>query len=133
MNSIISRVSKELKNNGVSIIPSVFSDAQCREYVSILDDLIENAPDNSKNRINEDVQSINNYFRHHPKLMDLVHIPIMDELFKKLIGKDHVLISANTFNRSKRVGIKQNTGYEHSKNDISEKSEIVWIWIMNPD
>ena len=116
MNTIISGVSKELKDNGVSVIPSVFSDAQCREYVSILDDLIENAPDNSKNRINEDVQSVNNYFRHHPKLMDLVHIPIMDELFKELIGKDHVLISANTFNRSKRVSIKQNTNYEHSKN-----------------
>ena len=89
----------------------MFSEGQCKEYVQILDDLIENAPSNSKNRINEDVQSINNYFRHHPKLMDLVYIPILDTLFKHLIGNDHVLISANTFNRSKKVGIKQNTDY----------------------
>ena len=116
MDKIINRVSRDLKDNGVAIIPNVFSETQCKEYVQILDDLIENAPSNSKNRINEDVQSINNYFRHHPKLMDLVYIPILDTLFKHLIGNDHVLISANTFNRSKKVGIKQNTDYEHSKN-----------------
>jgi len=116
MEAIIARVTQELKDDGVSLIPDVFSNQQCQEYVDILDDLVLNLPLDTKNRINEDVQSINNYFRHNPKLMDLVHIPILDNLFKELIGKDHVLISANTFNRSKKAMIRQNVKYEHSKN-----------------
>ena len=112
----IDKAALELKEHGVTLIPDVFSRKKCQELVAILDDLISNQPDDTKNRINEDVQSINNYFRHDTKLLDLIHVPVLDALFNKIIGKDHVLISANTFNRSKRVGINQNVSYENSKN-----------------
>ena len=112
----IVRAQSELKRDGVTLLPDIFSKAQCEEYVTIFDRIIEKSPADTKNRINPEVQSVNNYFRHDGKLMELIYIPILDELFKILINEDHVLIAANSFNRRKSEIVNQNLQYEHSRN-----------------
>ena len=115
MSNILKHV-KAVREEGLTIIPNVFTKEQCKTYVDILESIVNNYPEDTKNRMNPEVQSVNNYFRHNHKLLDIIYIPILDDILKILIHQDHVLISANTFNRRLRPDIKQNIAYKHSGN-----------------
>ncbi len=112
----IEEIVQEVRAEGLSLLPNVFSKEACREYVSILDDLVAGLPEDNAQRVNPDVQSINNYFRHDPKLLELIYIPLLDDVLKVLLDQDHVLIAGNTFNRCRRPDIRQNRDNPNSQN-----------------
>ena len=105
-----------VRENGHTLLPHVFTREQCQTFVDILESALDSFPENTKNRVNPEVQSVNNYFRHHAMLLELVYIPVLDAILKVLLHEDYVLIAANTFNRKLRPGIKQNIAYECSGN-----------------
>jgi ectoine hydroxylase-related dioxygenase (phytanoyl-CoA dioxygenase family) len=95
-----SRHIDELRANGLTRIANVFSAAECSRYVQTLNEIAERLALSGKINFNGDVYSVVNYFRHAPEMLPLVFNQQIDAIFKEVIDRDYVLMSASAINRS---------------------------------
>lgn len=88
----------QVKDLGVSIIPNFFPKTDCDRYVAILEQILSERVKNGTYFGSNKSQVIYNYFLHNPELFALVHNQMIDEVMKKLIDEDFVLISPSARN-----------------------------------
>ena len=89
---------KELDINGITFIPNAISKKKCSYYTEVFENLIEKLQE-KKIPLNATCQTIENPFRHDFELADLIYNKKVDNILKKLIDKNYVLINTNIINR----------------------------------
>jgi hypothetical protein len=90
---------RELQDEGLTILPGVYSKQQCKDYVDRCRGIAERLAKMGKINLESDCHNIWNFFRHDPDFLPLVYNPFMDQIFKKVMDEDYVLIAANIINR----------------------------------
>jgi hypothetical protein len=96
--SLADDVVKEVRENGVCVVPQVFSENTCANIVNILEQTLSqrvNAGDYFGSRT---TQVIYNYFFYSNELYPLFAHSLIDDVMTKLIDKDYVLISPSARN-----------------------------------
>ena len=99
--SVSSRASeaiKEVRSEGVAVVPDVFSQAECKRYVEVLEGMVGAAVERGSYFGSRSYQVIYNYFIYDESLYDLFAHPLIDEVMLSLIDKDYVLISPSARN-----------------------------------
>lgn len=87
-----------IRKNGITFIPNVFSKKECNLYIKKSIKLIEMYK-KLKRPLSSHNQIINSPFRYEKCFYRLIYNKKIDEILKKLIDKDYILINTNIFNR----------------------------------
>lgn len=90
---------QQLREEGLTIIPDVFTKDQCNEYIKHAWDVVNRFIANGSKLINSENQFIINAFRHDPKFLDFIYHDFLDAILKTLLDEDYVLISTTMTNR----------------------------------
>jgi hypothetical protein len=93
------RHTQELRENGLTIVPGVFSANECAGFVRKLNDLALRYDQAGLTDLGGDLHNVWNFFRHDDDLMPLVFNPYTDAILRQVIDADYVLIAANAINR----------------------------------
>lgn len=91
----------ELKRKGITFIPGVYSQKQCKEYISLSENIIKKFI-KKKKPMAQDCQLIENPFRHDMKYLGLIYNQAIDKILTKLLDNQYVLINSNIINRKLR-------------------------------
>lgn len=94
----------ELVKEGVTILPDVYSQEQCRSYVARFEAIVQRFQQ-QRRPLDPDCQIIENPFRHDPKVLELLYHDAFDSIFKTLLDEDYVLINTNVINRRCRSDV----------------------------
>ena len=101
---------RSLKEEGLVAIPNVYSKDQCREFVERCERISERLIAEGKVDMQAGCRNIWNFFRHDPALMPLVHNVYMDQIFRRMMDDDFVLIAGNIINRQIPKGVSGSAG-----------------------
>lgn len=89
----------ELKSEGVVILKDVLSPEECNHYRAKLDRQLEERRASGSYCGNETNQVLDNYFMTDPELLDLLYQDVTDQVMRRMIDDDYVLISPSARNR----------------------------------
>jgi len=88
-----------IQNNGISIIPNLITQKDCKSFKKKSIQLINNYK-KLKKPLSAHNQVINSPFRYNKDFYKLIYNKKIDKILKKLIDKDYVLLNSNILNRS---------------------------------
>ena len=97
---------QQLREEGLTIIPDVYTREQCAEYIKYAWAVVDKLIKNGSKFINNENQFIVNAFRHDPKFLDFIYHDFLDAILKRLLDEDYVLISTTLTNRKRMPDIK---------------------------
>ena len=112
----------ELKEEGITFLPAVYSQKECENYINLCEKTVELFK-NKGTKLDPKTQVIQNPFRHNTLFIELVYNKILDEVLSKLIDEDYILINSNIINRKLKPEI--NTGGFTLGNDWHTDSRYV--------
>lgn len=90
---------KELNSVGVVILENVLSQRECDTYCDVLERQLADRRAKGSYCGNETNQVLDNYFMTDPKLLDLLYQDVSDQVMRRMIDNDYVLISPSARNR----------------------------------
>lgn len=90
---------KSLRENGVAILRNLLTEDEAQFYKKLLDDQLEARITNSEYCGNNQNQVLDNYFQSDHSLLDLIYQDITDQVMRKMIDDDYVLVSPSARNR----------------------------------
>ena len=96
---------QNLKTKGITFLDNVYSKKDCNKYIRRFEKLCHNFEKKNK-KLGDYGQTIQNYFSYDKKLLKFLFIKEVDEILKKLIDDNYVLINSSLTNRFNR---KKNT------------------------
>lgn len=91
----------KLKLEGLTKIEGVFSNAQCENFISKLQTIVEFNRRTIGYTQGQNTTFTPNFFRHNLELISLINIPVVDKILSELIDEDYVLVACNAINRTK--------------------------------
>ena len=92
---------KNLKFDGVTKIKQYFSTSDCQNFINSLEEIVISNKKTINYTSGENTTFTPNFFRHNLDLLDLVDIPIVNEILTEMIDEDFVLVGCNAINRSR--------------------------------
>ena len=95
----------ELREQGITCVPGVLSKAECRNYVSNLEAILEERMNQGEFVGNERYQVIYNYFLGRPDMFGLMYQDTTDTIMTEIIDQDYVLVSPSARNRQIRTNM----------------------------
>ncbi len=95
----------ELKEEGITTLPGIYTREQCASYSQRCTSLVDNFLSKGK-QFHELCQFITNPFRHDPLFFDLLWNEKLDKILSQVLDEDYVLINSNLINRKCRADIK---------------------------
>ena len=111
---------KEIKNHilnlekkGITYIKNVFSKSECNKFIKRFEKLTIEFE--KKQKLGNQGQTIQNYFVYDKKLLKFLFIKKVDQILKKVIDEDYVLINSSLTNRFNRKD-KLNKNSSHLNN-----------------
>lgn len=104
---------KNLENKGITYLKNIFTKKECNKFIKLFEKLSFNFEKKYKKNLGNEGQTIQNYFAYNQKLLKLLYIKKVDEILKKVIDEDYVLINSSLTNRFKRQAnsVKQDTKF----------------------
>lgn len=100
----INKKISEINHNGFSIIENVFTKKQCDKYIVKCEEVLQLLLRKKKvNTISTEAQTIDNPFQYDDFFFKQVYFKKIDNLLKKLLDNNYVLINSNLINRRKFV------------------------------
>tara|TARA_B110000259_G_scaffold142754_1_gene160800 strand:+ start:784 stop:1548 length:765 start_codon:yes stop_codon:yes gene_type:complete len=136
---------KSLKKNGYIVLQEVFSDKYCENIIIKLEKILKDRIKKNKYIGSKNTIVLYNYFIENISLAKLTYHPLVDQLLKKLIDKDYVLISAaarnkinfnlknKKFNNAKVSGNKWHTDNRYLGGDALKPSINYFVIIALDD
>jgi ectoine hydroxylase-related dioxygenase (phytanoyl-CoA dioxygenase family) len=100
----LDKVVKEIYREGVVVIKDVFSEIECNKTKDKLNKVLRGRLVNNHYCGNSTNQVLDNYFMDDHSLLSLIYQDITDQLMRRLIDDDYVLISPSARNRSNLIG-----------------------------
>jgi len=97
---------QQLRSEGLTLIPDVYTQGQCAEYIKHAENIIHRFIESDSPLINNECQFIVNAFRHNPKFLEFIYHDFLDEILKILLDEDHVLIATTMINKRRMDGVK---------------------------
>lgn len=99
-----------INSKGYTIIDNIFSTKQTLEIKKKLEQVLKSREKKKQSIGVIGNYCIYNYFYDDPSLLSLIHIPIADKIFKKILDENYVLQSSNAQNRVlMKMNLKGNT------------------------
>ncbi len=95
---LASDIVKEVRREGVSVVPGVFSPSECRKFTDVLDRVVRELVNSKAYYGSSSTQVVYNYFFYDDALYDLFAHPLIDSVMSALIDPDYVLISPSARN-----------------------------------
>jgi hypothetical protein len=89
---------QEINQDGFSLVEDVFNKIMCESFCKILDEVLCKIVQKKEYFGSSRTQVIYNYFIHDTRLCALFSNPLIDNVMKRLIGEDYVLISPSARN-----------------------------------
>lgn len=89
---------REVHNNGLAVVPGVFSASECKLFCDILDKTVAGLASQGGYFGSRSTQVIYNYFAHDEGLYQLFAHDLINAVMTELIDKDFVLISPSARN-----------------------------------
>jgi hypothetical protein len=93
---------EELKKDGLTYLPGVYTVEDCKKYIEKAERLVDRYVKAGLVDLDRDSYNMNNYFRHDTDMLPLVSHPHADEILKKFLNPDYVLVNSNLINRFRR-------------------------------
>ena len=98
--SDVGKLVELIKEEGLVILPEVYSGKQCEKFVLRCEDLKNKLLNKNFNIVSNETIFIINYFRHDNNLLDLLSNSSFDKLLRQLIDQDYVLAASNLINKT---------------------------------
>lgn len=95
----VDAIVKALKSEGIVILENVLSHRECDSYRGALERQLADRRAKGSYCGNETNQVIDNYFMTDPALLDLLYQDVTDQVMRRMIDNDYVLISPSARNR----------------------------------
>ena len=89
---------KDLKINGITYIHNAFTAKECKFYINRFENLLKKFEKKYK-RLGDKCQVIQNYFLYDKLLVNLIYHKKIDQILKKAIDENYVLINSSLTNR----------------------------------
>jgi hypothetical protein len=102
----IDNIVQSIQSEGLAIIPDVVSRSQCDRYVELLNQEFEERLRKGSYCGNETNQVLDNYFMTCPELLGLIYQDVTDQIMRRIIDNDYVLISPSARNRRLLPGMR---------------------------
>jgi Phytanoyl-CoA dioxygenase (PhyH) len=104
--SKVDAIVEAIRNDGLAVIPDVLTLEQCDRYRGLLGKQFEERLQAGSYCGNETNQVLDNYFMTYPELLEMIHQDITDQVMRRLIDDDYVLISPSARNRRILTGMR---------------------------
>ena len=95
VNSIVEKI----KSDGVVVVPDYFTAEYCDKFTLLLDSALEQRLSNGSVCGNDANQVLDNYFMDEPDLVELFVQDLTDQVMRKMIDDDYVLLAPSARNR----------------------------------
>jgi hypothetical protein len=89
----IDSIKKEIQSEGVCVVPGVFSSNICQQYISSLENIVNQNAQTGAYFGSNNVQVVYNYFLYDKALLEILQSDLIFDVMTSLIGKEFVLIS----------------------------------------
>lgn len=103
----VDSVTEDVRQNGFSVVPDVFSPSECNKYKEKLEAVLERRLKSGRYAGSDSYQVLYHYFSDDFDLMNLVSHPDILAVMKRLIDQDFVLISPSARNPRLHDDMKQ--------------------------
>ncbi len=117
---------QNLKTKGITFLDNVYSKKDCNRYIQRFEKVTHDFEKKNK-KLGDYGQTIQNYFSYDKKLLKFLYIKEVDEILKKLIDDNYVLINSsltNRFNRKKNFN-KVGTHFDNLGGKWHHDSRII--------
>ena len=101
----VSKILKEIKINGFSIVENFLSSKKCNKYINQFELILKKRKKNKEYIGKDNTVVLYNYFTENLRLTNLFENNLIDNVMTKLIDDDYVLISTAARNK-KKINLK---------------------------